>query len=143
MKYIPRELREAVVERAENCCEYCRRSQEDIAFTFHVDHIIPLKHLGNDTLDNYCLSCPSCNTSKGSDIASIDIETRQLTPLYNPRQDDWNEHFFLERTTLRIVGKTSTGRVTVRILALNDSSQIRLRRVLVALGRYPCPPVGR
>jgi 5-methylcytosine-specific restriction endonuclease McrA len=85
MTSISTELRRAVIERAGNCCEYCRLSQEDNTFSFQIDHVIAEKHEGETVLENLSLSCPNCNGFKGSDIGSIDRETGQLTALYNPR----------------------------------------------------------
>jgi hypothetical protein len=44
--YISPQLRRAVIERAGNCCEYCRISQDDQFFAFEIDHIIAEKHGG-------------------------------------------------------------------------------------------------
>lgn len=85
MTYISLELRRQVIERAGNCCEYCRLSQEDNTFSFQIDHVIAEKHEGETAFNNLSLSCPNCNNFKGSDIGSIDRETGRLTPLCNPR----------------------------------------------------------
>ena len=84
--HIPVALRRAVIERASNCCEYCRLSQLDNFFTFHVDHIVSEKHGGETNIDNLCLCCPPCNFAKGSDIAGADPQTGTATFLYHPRQ---------------------------------------------------------
>ncbi|MFL5245355.1 MAG: HNH endonuclease [Gemmataceae bacterium] len=37
-------------------CEYCLVHQDDFDFfTFHVEHIIPRQHGGNDDSENLCL----------------------------------------------------------------------------------------
>jgi 5-methylcytosine-specific restriction endonuclease McrA len=64
--------------RAGHCCEYCLLNQEDIFFAFEVDHIISEKHDGVTIGENFCLSCPDCNLYKGSDIGSIDRETKHF-----------------------------------------------------------------
>lgn len=135
--YIPLALRREVIERANNCCEYCRLSQDDNFFTFHVDHIISEKHQGKTWEDNLCLSCPSCNTAKGSDIAGADPETGDATFLYHPRKHEWNQHFELQAG--KIVGRTSEGRLTVQLLQLNLKERVAERQGLIGLGRYPCP----
>lgn len=134
--YIPAELRRQVVNRADNCCEYCRLHQDDNFFTFHVDHIISQKHNGDTTADNLCLSCPRCNQAKGSDIAGADPQTDQATFLYNPRQQTWENHFSLDDGEIR--GKTPEGRLTVSLLDLNGQERVAERKGLVGLGRYPC-----
>jgi hypothetical protein len=35
--YVSAQLRREVIERAGNCCEYCRISQEDQFFAFEID----------------------------------------------------------------------------------------------------------
>lgn len=64
MTYINAELRRFVLERAENCCEYCLLSQENNFLPFEVDHIVSEKHGGETSKDNLCLSCSTCNLLK-------------------------------------------------------------------------------
>lgn len=96
MSYIPESLRRDVIERAGKCCEYCRIHQRDSLYAHEVDHIIPEKHRGETNKDNLCLACLDCNRHKGSDFASFDPQTEQITLLFNPRTDVWDEHFRLE-----------------------------------------------
>lgn len=56
--YIPTVLRRKVIERANNCCEYCRLSQTDNFFSFHIDHIISEKHDDETTEDNLYFGYP-------------------------------------------------------------------------------------
>jgi hypothetical protein len=136
VSYISTELRREVTARAGNCCEYCRLSQEDNTFSFQIDHVIAEKHEGETVLENLSLSCPNCNGYKGSDIGSIDRETGKLTPLYNPRTQNWDDHFQLSGPFIE--PRTPEGRVTVRLLRFNRDAQITERRSLIALGRFPC-----
>jgi hypothetical protein len=134
--YISAELRRLVVERASERCEYCLIHQTDAAlFEHEVDHIIAEKHEGQTTDDNLALACFECNRYKGSDIASIDPQTGQVTPLFNPRQQKWIDHFALEGA--EIVPITPEGRTTVRLLRLNAAHRLQRREQLVELGRYP------
>jgi HNH endonuclease len=134
--YIPAAIRRNVIERSNNCCEYCRLSQIDNFFTFHVDHIISEKHDGETTEDNLCFSCPNCNGYKGSDIAGADPETQLSTFLYHPREQKWNDHFELDNGN--IVGKTPGGRLTVKLLRFNEPERVAEREELIDLERYPC-----
>lgn len=138
MTYIPESLRQQVIERASACCEYCLLHQQDSLYVHEVDHIIPEKHRGETSIDNLCLACLDCNRHKGSDFASFDPETQQITLLFNPRQQIWDEHFQLEGA--RIVPTSATGRVTVFLLKLNAEMRLRARRALLAAGRYPHRP---
>jgi HNH endonuclease len=90
------ELRRQVVERASNCCEYCLLHQDLAASTHQVDHVIAEKHRGQTSLDNLALSCTVCNRRKGSDIGSIDPQTGNLVSLFNPRTQQWVDHFRLD-----------------------------------------------
>jgi hypothetical protein len=136
MTYISADLRRLVIQRADNCCEYCLLNQADIGFTFHIDHAIAEKHGGETVADNLCLSCPHCNSFKGSDLASLDPVTRQVTALYNPRQQTWSAHFRLDGA--RIEALTPEGRVTVALLRMNHAERITEREALIQLGHYPC-----
>ena len=129
------ELRRRVVERAGNCCEYCLLHQDLVASTQQVDHVIAEKHGGQTSLDNLALSCTVCNRRKGSDIASIHPETGNLVSLFNPRTQQWSEHFRLDG--VRIVGLTDVGRTTIEFLQLNALERLVERDALGRADRYP------
>ncbi len=134
--YVSAELRQLVVERADERCEYCLLHQRDAAlFDHEIDHVIAEKHRGQTADDNLTLACFECNRYKGSDISSIDPQTNELTPLFNPRQQIWANHFILEGSL--IVPLTAVGRVTVVLLRLNVEPRVRRREGLIALGKYP------
>jgi hypothetical protein len=90
-----------------------------------LEHIIPIKHGGGDELENLALACAECNLKKSSDLAGIDPDTKILTPLFHPRHDQWKDHFAWNG--LRIIGLTSVGRTTVRVLDLNAPARLRVR----------------
>ena len=92
-KAIPPALRKLVAERAEFKCEYCLMTEEDSLFSFQLDHIISLKHNGNTDENNLAYSCITCNARKGSNISTILLPELNLIPLFNPRIDNWAEHF--------------------------------------------------
>jgi 5-methylcytosine-specific restriction endonuclease McrA len=124
---IPAATRSVVIERAESRCEYCHKPQ--ISFYPHeVDHIIALKHGGETSLDNLAFACFQCNRYKGSDIASIDPQTNLITPLFNPRAQEWADHFRFEGAA--IVPLTPEGRATVFLLRLNDPRRVQERAAL-------------
>ncbi len=122
-------VHELVRSRAGNRCEYCLLKQERLPFaSFQVEHIIPRKHGGDDDPANLALACDRCNSHKGANLTGIDPETGEITALFNPRQDSWEEHFRLSDVT--IVGLTAVGRTTVRVLNMNEERRVRLRAVL-------------
>lgn len=139
MTRVNAELRKQVIERAGGCCEYCLISREDRLLPFHIDHVTAEKHRGLTILNNLCLSCPNCNGYKGTDLASIDFETGEISPLFNPRKHRWNDHFRLNRGFIE--PHTPEGRATVFLLRLNDPIRLSERELLLAEGRYPCQPL--
>jgi hypothetical protein len=128
-------MRRDVVRRAGNRCEYCLIHQHDAASRHQVDHVIAEKHGGATTLDNLALSCLPCNRRKSSDIAANNPETGQLTRLFNPRLQKWEDHF--QTNGPRIVGLTAEGKTTVEFLRLNSSERVLEREELIRVERYP------
>lgn len=128
--YVPAALRRRVHERAGGACEYCL-IPEGMTFAPHeVDHIVAQKHGGTTEEANLALSCTLCNKHKGTDLASIDPETGELTPLFHPRRHRWSEHFELANEQLAAL--TPIGRVTVRLLQLNHPDRLEERALLLA-----------
>ena len=132
---IPNAMRDAVQVRSGRACEYCLISEDDALFTHEIDHIIAEVHQGQTILDNLAYACFDCNRHKGPNISSIDTQTKQLTRLFNPRTDIWTEHFSLHEA--RIVGVSAIGRVTVRLLQMNEIGRSRFRAYLIEHGDYP------
>ncbi|NJR12947.1 HNH endonuclease [bacterium] len=123
-----------VHERGRYTCEYCQTSQLVIGQAMHVEHINPD---GGDGLENLCLSCSSCNLSKGTAILARDELTATLVPLFNPRQQEWSEHFSWAGGATRVEGKTEIGRATVVALQLNRPSLVLARRLWRIAGWHP------
>lgn len=137
--YISAALRRQVIERAGNCCEYCKIAQADQFFSFEIDHIIAEKHGGITSEENLCLACTDCNGLKGSDVASVDwADDEAIVGLYNPRRHLWLEHFQVDTTSGRILPLSSYGRVTTFLLQFNVRERVIDRQLLLAEDRYPC-----
>ncbi len=127
-------LRTFVWERAGGRCEYCQLHQDDADFLlFHVEHVIARQHGGADHPDNLCLACSECNWAKGPNLAGL--LGGKLYPLFHPRKQQWKRHFRWEQTIL--VGKTSSGKATVQVLNINESSRVMLRENLRLEGLFP------
>ncbi|HEX9924401.1 MAG TPA: HNH endonuclease signature motif containing protein [Anaerolineae bacterium] len=135
MTYIPVALRELVIQWAGDRCEYCLYPQDLSFLSFEVEHIIAEKHGCETIAENLVLACPYCNRFKGSDIGSLDPTTGNLTLFYNPRTQEWSEHFQLNDAQIAPI--TPEGRVIVQILQLNHPDRIEERRHLIHAGRYP------
>lgn len=126
--------RRFVVSRAQSRCEYCLLPQSSIDLNFHVEHIIARQHGGGDEPANLCLACDRCNLHKGPNLTGIDPESQALSPLFHPRQDQWDEHFRLDGSL--IVGQSPAGRATVRLLQMNSARRRALRERLLTEGRW-------
>lgn len=113
-------LEQLVRERAESKCEYCRMPQRFSRLQFVVDHVVARRHDGATIESNLALACPFCNSHKGPYIAGIDPQTKKMTRLFHPRQDNWEEHFRWNGHLL--IGLTEMGRATIAVLAINHSA---------------------
>jgi hypothetical protein len=125
-------LTRLVWQRAKSCCEYCLMPQVADDATFQIDHIVARKHVGPTVDNNLCLSCLYCNLFKGSDISRLDVVTRKLTALFNPRRHKWATHFRWQGA--HVIGRTPIGRVTVALLHINDDYRVELREGLIEEG---------
>jgi hypothetical protein len=125
---ISRTQRREVRERAKRCCEYCLLPEGQAFFPHEPDHIIATKHGGQSTADNLALACFDCNRFKGSDIASIDPVSGELTHLFNPRKEEWTEHFTIAGGLVN--PQTGAGWVTELIMKLNLPSRVEVREIL-------------
>lgn len=135
--YVSAELRRLIAERANRLCEYCLIHESDTFLGCQVDHVISEKHEGATVAENLCYACTLCNRSKGSDIGSIVVSTGEFTRFYNPRNDNWAEHFSLDGAVIQSL--TPIGEVTTKILGFNDVTRILEREALQKIDRYPPP----
>jgi len=123
---VSRAIRRAVRDRAENHCEYCRLAQSEFSLvTFHVEQVIAKQHGGGDDIANLCLACHWCNLFNGPNLSSL--ADGELTRLFNPRTDDWCEHFQLVNGV--ISGNSPVGAATASLLNMNDADRVELRRL--------------
>ncbi len=98
------------------------------------DHIIATQHGGQTMRENLAYACFDCNRIKGSNISSLDPDTGVLTPLYNPRQHRWTEHFRWNGPIIEPL--TALRRATAFFLRFNDPVQVEIRANLQGQGRY-------
>src|SRR6266496_5999399 len=97
-------LRQAVISRAGNRCEYCRISQSAQEALFHIDHIVPQSAGGPTAMENLALACVTCSLRKAARQTVYDEQTKADVPIFNLRRDKWFDHFSLEG--VRIAGTT-------------------------------------
>ena len=140
MSLISASLRETVVRRAGNRCEYCRLSQEGQVATFPVDHIKPTSGGGLTVFDNLALACPRCNALKWKHVDAPDPETGENVTLFNPRVHRWSDHFRWSATNPTLVEPLSEiGRATLLLLEMNAAPHQTIRGLLGVLGLHPPP----
>ena len=131
------QIKQQVRLRAKNCCEYCYSQEKFATHSFSVEHIKPLSKGGNNNLDNLALSCQGCNNHKYNKTEGKDTVSGAIISLYNPRHQNWQEHFNWNQDYTLIIGLTPTGRATVEVLRLNRESLVNLRRILYTMGEHP------
>jgi hypothetical protein len=122
--------RNLVRRRAGGYCEYCRLPETAIPLaTLQIEHVVARQHLGGDEPDNLAMACPWCNRAKGPNLSGRDSQTGAIVPLFNPRTQEWDEHFYHDGAL--VVGITAIGRATVQVLAMNRFDLVKLRRSLL------------
>ena len=134
---LPEKRRKEVAGNAGGICEYCRSQQSLCPDPFHVEHILPEARGGTDVPENLALSCGGCNSYKTTKIEAVDPLSRVRVPLFNPRQQQWQEHFEWSSDFTLMLGLTETGRATIEALRMNRVGVVNLRRVLYASGLHP------
>ncbi len=101
-------LRKAVCGRATDCCEYCQMQANLSHDPFSAEHILPISKGGLDDLENLAWSCLGCNLFKSNATHVFDLLTGDLVPLYNPRIENWSDHFHWSENFSLMLGKTPT-----------------------------------
>lgn len=140
---ISNDTRQAVRERANFLCEYCHSPERLSATRFTVDHVIPKSLSGSDDFSNLALACRRCNERRYNFVAGIDSETQEVVQIFNPRCQQWQEHFVWIEDGVVIQGVTPIGRATCDRLDLNDmrypeNDSIRAtRRFWIQIGLHP------
>ncbi len=136
-KAIPRAVRRKVRDRAGNRCEYCQHPASFACAPFVCEHVWPRVQGAGNTVAELAWACSGCNSHKYDKTHAPDPHTNRLVGLYNPRRQRWTRHFAWSRDYLRILGRTATGRATVRALHLNRPELVNLRRALRSIGQHP------
>jgi len=109
--------------------------EEDSFLAFEIDHIVSVKHGGGNEVENLAYACPHCNASKGSDLVTILDGYDDLVSLYNPRSQEWNQHF--RSLDGEVIAETRVGQATIKLLRINHPDRLIIRRLLAQVERYP------
>jgi hypothetical protein len=135
--YISEELRQRVRERAKDRCGYCLSAQQYVMGQLEIEHLIPVSRGGTDDENNLWLACRLCNGYKGDQLEAVDPQTEQSVSLFNPRTQNWSEHFAWDVDKIRMVGLSAIGRATVVALQLNNQIALIVRGNWVSAGWHP------
>ncbi len=130
-------LKNRIKKSAQDRCGYCLSPQKYILGKLEIEHIIPRSKGGNNDESNLWLSCSLCNRYKGAQTNGIDTNTGNEVLLFNPRTQNWFEHFQWSADGIKIVGITEIGRATVEALNLNNELAVEVRRNWVLAGWHP------
>jgi hypothetical protein len=84
---------------------------------------------------NLALACLDCNSRKGPNVAGIDPDSGEIVRLFQPRSDQWNDHFTWRGA--RIEALTKIGRTTIAVLDLNRPARVLVRQALIEEGVFP------
>ena len=136
-RYASKKNKTIVRERANGYCEYCKAFRAFATSLFCAEHIIPYVLGGSSELENLAYSCDICNVNKATKTTSTDSKTGQEIPIFHPRKDLWNDHFRWSDDSLRIIGITLKGELTIAALDMNRQEAINIRKLLRDAGLHP------
>jgi hypothetical protein len=126
--HIPPELRRQIAADAHHTCGYCLSDEWLTGCPLSVDHIIPVAAGGPTVRDNLWLACRPCNEFKHTRTHAEDPHTGKQAPLFDPRHQNWRDHFAWNADKSEVIGLTPTGRATVAALQLNRPMLVRARK---------------
>lgn len=131
-----------VIERVRNTarhrCGYCLSPQHLVMARLEIEHIVPYSAGGTDDEYNLWLACPICNGHKSDKTTAIDPLSKRRVSLFNPRTQNWFEHFRWSDDGLQIIDLTPIGRAKVEALHLSDDPDaLIVRSYWVMAGWHP------
>ena len=135
--YLSPSLRKRLIAADGSRCAYCQTAVENTGQPLTLDHIVPQAQGGQTDFDNLCRACRRCNENKGATILAPDPLTGDVTPLFHPRRQRWQDHFAWDETGCRVLGLSVCGRATVVALNMNNEVMVDVRRRWVSAGWHP------
>ncbi len=141
-EYVAARLRRLVAERARGRCEYCLSPESFATQSFVMEHVRPISRGGDTVLGNLAFACPGCNAHKYNKTLAPDPVDGEMSALFNPRLQQWRDHFKWNEDFTEIIGLTPSGRATVRSLVMNRAGVMNLRGALFAIGKHPPTEAG-
>jgi hypothetical protein len=98
---------------------------------------MPRARGGETEPDNLCLACAACNSFKLDRIEATDPESGESAGLFNPRTQNWHDHFAWSADGTRILGLTPSGRATVFAPKMNRPLAVEARFSWVDIHQHP------
>ena len=135
--YIPVGLRERLLSVDRRRCCYCLTTTAITGIEMAVDNIWPQSKCGETCIVNNCLASSACNTFKSDLTEALDPVSQKIVPLFNPRSQQWAEHFVWSSDKTQIEGITPTGRATIVALKMNRPIIVFARQRWVQVGWHP------
>ena len=102
-----------------------------------LDHLIPESRGGPTEEENLWLACPGCNGFKSDRVFALDPLSGESVRLFDPRHQQWQEHFRWVEDGARIAGITPVGRATVIVLQLNRTVLVMARHLWIGASWHP------
>lgn len=116
----PNSLSNQLLRRAQWKCEYCKQElTAPISYYFEKEHVVPVSRSNDNSFENLAVACRPCNLNKSNKLKFNDPKTGKETNIFNPRQDRWLDHFKYSNFSGNIIGQTSKGRATAKLLKFN------------------------
>ncbi|WP_040695298.1 HNH endonuclease [Nodosilinea nodulosa] len=137
MSQINAAIRDRVRSQANYQCGYCRSLQKYVLGALEIEHIIPKAAGGSDEEENLWLACRLCNSYKGIQTQAKDPITDRTVKLFNPRLQNWAQHFHWTDGGISIEGLTDVGRASVMALQLNNPYAVTVRQAWISAGWHP------
>lgn len=135
--YIPDGLKAQIEQEDRQRCCYCLTSEANSGISMTFDHIQPRSKGGATSFENVCLACRTCNEYKSNSTTAIDPLTGEMNPLFNPRTQQWSEHFTWSLDATKVEGLTAIGRATVTTLRMNNAVIVAARYRWAISGWHP------
>jgi hypothetical protein len=135
--YISESLRAQISDADRQRCCYCLTSEANSGIPMTHDHILPRSKEGETTFENVCLACRTCNEFKSDLTEAVDPLSGETISLFNPRTQQWSEHFEWSPDSTRIEGLTAIGRATIVALRMNNPVIVAARRRWTISGWHP------
>lgn len=113
--YIGKNIKGLVYEKDKGICQLCGRKINQFESDWNIDHIVPLSRGGDNTMDNYQLTCKSCNAIKDS-MTSKEM-MKSMTNILSYQFIEKSDKSFEDQIVRSIV----RGRINNAVSSLNSS----------------------